>query len=93
MAKIPEAAIAGCLVVGDLPEVVAEYPGAEERFMVDIGGLEDAAICDRLRDWLASTAAETHAEQGRDAMLASFTQENWAWRFRENVQRIIYERR
>ena len=93
LAKIPEAAMAGCLVVGDLPEVVAEYPSAMEEFMVDIGGVEDDTICDLLRDWLHSTFAETYAGQGRDATLASFTQDHWAWRFRENVQRIMYERR
>jgi hypothetical protein len=87
LAKIPEAAMAGCLVVGDLPE---GREGDERNFVVDIGGLDDERIVEELERCLSlQDIMKDLAAYGRGLMMRTYTQAHWALQFCDAVREAI----
>lgn len=77
LAKYPEAAMAGCLLVGDIPEELEPTLG---RHMVPLQTeMSDTQIGDTLAWWLAHDAeAQARAAASQQLALAQFTMEHYA---------------
>ncbi len=93
LAKIPEAAMAGCIVVGDLPEYAPGCRDTGEReFMHSFDERHDSeeVIINTFRSLLAYPETSKHfGVHSRQRMLANFTQDHWAEWFCDAVRKAI----
>jgi len=92
LAKIVEAAMSGCLVVGDLPDGEQEECG---RFMVECRPDEpDQAIAERIEWWLAhDKEREIRAYVGRRMMMERYTTSHYAARFLTVAREFLESRK
>ena len=91
LAKYVEAALAGCLLVGDVPD---DRQRQFKRFMVVVRPNDcDDVIAGRVRWWLQNDRArQIRADVGRRTMLDGYTADHYARRFLESARQFLAKR-
>jgi hypothetical protein len=92
LAKYPEAAMAGCLLIGDVPEELAPTLG---RYMVRLEpDMPDEQIVDTVAWWLENDqAAQEMAAQSYALARSAFTMEHYAERFVQVARAFLDQQR
>lgn len=90
LAKYPEAAMAGCLLIGDVPEELTPTLG---RYMVRLEpDMSDDQIVDTVAWWLQNdSAAQERAAESYKLSLKAFTMEHYAERFVQVARDFLHQ--